>query len=820
MLKNKNKIKVLIAITMALTFVTTDMSMILVKAQAQNITIQNSINKLTQDEINKEIKDIRLRWREDLTGGDNLDITNPTIKSKVDGISKEGKKYLDSMYKDQSRNFLWDGAKDYKTNPAHITVAYKNLYSMALAYSTKGSSLYNNNDLKNAIIDGLDWVYINAYNENVDVYGNWWDWQIGIPQQLNNVVVLMYDNLNDSQIQNYMKAIDKFLPHVMPGSKYHTGANLADVSINKLLQGVNAKDQAKIKEASDSVPDLFKYVSSGDGFYKDGSFIQHTDIAYTGSYGSVLLTRSANILFLLEGTPWTVESLDKSNVYRWVFENFEPIIYDGYVMDNVRGRALSRSFISGNDEATSILESIIKLSNSANISDSIKMKSLVKQWLSKNKYDFAKKFKSINMANQLSSIKNDKSIMVADQVPEHYALVAMDRTVHKRQNYTFSITKSSKRISKYEYMNNENLMPWFQGDGMTYLYNDINQFTGDFWPTVDPYRLPGTTIDKAVKVVKSGTNSSDYVEHGAGSWSGGTVLETYGASGMEIANANDPLKGYKSWFMFDDEIVALGSGITSTDNNSIETIVENRKIKNDGTNKLTVDGTVKDNTLGWAEELKSVKWISLEGNTPGTDIGYYFMQGADLKALREKRTGKWTDINKSTALSQPIDPAIKENSFLTMYFDHGIAPSNASYSYVILPGKNNTYMQSYSRNPQIEILENNKNVHAVKQTKLNIISANFWKDELTTADIIKCDKKASVILKEDIKDNTLTIAVSDPTLENNGKINIEIAKNGKEIISKDNNIEVIDLGNTIKLSVDVNNTNGKTFTAKIKVENK
>ena len=55
--------------------------------------------------------------------------------------------------------------------------------------------------------------------------------------------------------------------------------------------------------------DLFKYVSSGDGFYKDGSFIQHTDIAYTGSYGSVLLTRSANILFLLEGTLWKVESL-------------------------------------------------------------------------------------------------------------------------------------------------------------------------------------------------------------------------------------------------------------------------------------------------------------------------------------------------------------------------------------------------------------------------------------------------------------------------------------------------------------------------------
>ena len=48
-------------------------------------------------------------------------------------------------------------------------------------------------------------------------------------------------------------------------------------------------------------------------------------------------------------------------------------------------------------------------------------------------------------------------------------------------------------------------------------------------------------------------------------WVGGTDIEgLYGAA-------------HKSWFMFDDEIVCLGSGINSSDNRIIETIIETVK---------------------------------------------------------------------------------------------------------------------------------------------------------------------------------------------------------------------------------------------------
>lgn len=79
--------------------------------------------------------------------------------------------------------------------------------------------------------------------------------------------------------------------------------------------------------------------------------------------------------------------------------------------------------------------------------------------------------------------------------------------------------------------------------------------------------------------------------------------------------------GQKSWFMFDNEIVSLGAGTTSTDNKVVESIVENRKLNNNGNNALQVNGFAKSTALGWKETLTGVNRIHLAGNVAGPDIG-------------------------------------------------------------------------------------------------------------------------------------------------------------------------------------------------------
>ena len=364
----------------------------------ENKSQNNSEKVVKYDNEAEYIKNIRLRWKEDLVGNSSLDTSNATISKKIISYTNNTDKLVAKLNMDPNAQWLWEDLKDYKQNPARITSMFNNLVTMSMAYSLPNNKYYKNEDLKNKIIYSLDWINKNAYNENIDQYGNWWDWMIGIPARLNNIVVLMYDDLTEEQVKNYMNAIQKFLPSIEPGSKYHTGANLADVCMNKLLQGVNENDPEKIKEASEDIVGVFDYVTSGDGFYKDGSYLQHGMVAYTGSYGNVLIEKISNIMFLLEKTPWSIKSESKDNVYKWIFESFNPIIYKGYVMDMVRGRAISRYNANGYLQASGIIEGMIKIGMISDGDKASEINALVKKWATEAKsvLDFGARFKSFH----------------------------------------------------------------------------------------------------------------------------------------------------------------------------------------------------------------------------------------------------------------------------------------------------------------------------------------------------------------------------------------------------------------------------------------
>ena len=113
---------------------------------------------------------------------------------------------------------------------------------------------------------------------------------------------------------------------------------------------------------------------------------------------------------------------------------------------------------------------------------------------------------------------------------------------------------------------------WHTGDGMTYLYNDDLRSSADsFWPTVDPQRLPGTTVIAGSTARQSQLGGSNAV--------GGASLDGYSAVMMQLSPDGRQLSAKKSWFLFDDELVALGADIRSTAaGKTVETIVENRRV--------------------------------------------------------------------------------------------------------------------------------------------------------------------------------------------------------------------------------------------------
>lgn len=741
-----------------------------------------------------EFDTLRQKYATMLAGGTTFDGSDADIAARTASIAAAGQKYWTSMKKTADRNRLWDDSP-LGNDSASLTRTYQHLRDMALAYSAEGSSLQGNTQLRGDLIGALDWMDTHAYYDGVTAYQNWWHWQIGAPLALNDIVALIYSDLTSAQVANYMAAIAFLQPSVAM-----TGANRLWESQVIAISGINAQDASRVAAGRDGLSALFPSVTTGDGFYTDGSFVQHTFYAYNGGYGASLLSGIADLMYLLDGSTWDVTDPNSANAFTWIYDAYEPFIYKGNLMDMVRGREISRFGAQSDAAAVSVLASIIRLSAVAPTADATAFKSMVKSWLA---VDADKTFLSsvpVDLIVAAKDIVNDASVPARDELVTHRQFAGMDRTVHLRPGYGFGISMASSRIGTYESINSENAKGWHTGDGMTYLYdNDLSQFTDGFWPTVDNYRLPGTTVLK--NTTQPANTRTDK------SWVGGAgILGQYGVTGMELHPVGRSLEGKKSWFMFDDEIVALGAGITSTDGIGTETIVENRKLNAAGDNALTVNGTTQPTTLGWAETASGVNTVHLSGSVAGSDVGYYFPGGATVNGLREQRTGNWKQLNSSSewANTTPIT-----RNYLSLALDAGTNPSNAGYSYVLLPGKTSAQVSSYAAAPNISILENSASVQAVRENSLGVTGINFWKDESTTAAGVTSDKKASVMVSKTA--TSVELSVADPTQKNAGQIYLTLDGPATGVISKDPEVTVLQYTPTVKVKINVDKARGKDF---------
>lgn len=359
-------------------------------------------------------------------------------------------------------------------------------------------------------------------------------------------------------------------------------------------------------------------------------------------------------------------------------------------------------------------------------------------------------------------------------------------------------------MADYESINTENLHGWYTAYGMTYIYNsDQTQFDDNFWPTVNPYQLPGTTVDLQPRSASSGA-----AFRGTNSWTGGVTLNDWGAAGMQLCAWNSDLTAKKSWFMFNDEIVCLGAGITCTSNHDVETIIENRKLTAEGTNDFTVDGNVEPDYLGWTGAVPDVSWAHLAGNTAGADIGYYFPQPATLKSARTVDTGSWYAIDPYE-VGSPTN--LMSRNYLALWFDHGTNPANGTYSYVLLPGKSRSATASYAASPQVAVIQNSGFIQAVSQGPLGIMAANFWNDGDQSVGPITVNRKSLVFMQ--LTETNLAVAVADPTQTNVAGINVTLDQPVAQPISVDAGISVGQLSPSLQFTVATSGAAGGSYHA-------
>ncbi|NGP45570.1 hypothetical protein G4V62_11620 [Bacillaceae bacterium SIJ1] len=747
---------------------------------------------------------LREKWNERLLGRDAFDPNHPRMVDILTNKTENAETLWQTMNRNDVRDYLWLDLSS-TTNPKDITESYRNLHRMAEMFVTERSSLYHDPELLTDLISGLNWMYEQRYNEHIAQYGNWWHWEIGAPKSLNDLVSLLYPYLEEEAVHRYLTAVDHFQPDPTKSGattpdRYREayGANRIDTSKVVAIRGLLVKDADKLAASRDALSQVFEYVDVGNGFYEDGSFIQHEDIPYTGSYGLVLIEGLEGLLQLFSDSDWEVVDPEVAHVYKWMTESFEPLIYKGSLMDMVRGRAISRSSLQDQQAGYSVTRTILRMSTFAPEPYATTYEQMAKYWIQQSgEAAYLQHTSRFNDIVLTTDLLEDDSITPRGELLGHFTFANMDRVVTRKPGYTFGISMYSDRTQNYEDMNDENRKGWYTSAGMTYLYNGgQSQYSDGFWPTIDPYRMPGTTVDTMARSDGSGEHRSPHA------WAGGSTLaDMFGTAGMEYSGWESSLTAKKSWFMFDDEIVALGAGITSDEERNVETIVENRQIKRDGSNHLSVNGEVQAGTA-FETVQDNVSYAFLAGADDGGNIGYYFPEGVQLHLKKEQREGAWQDIN----YTQPGD--LLTRSYATMWIDHDVKPSDDQYAYVLLPNRSEQEVADYAANPDIEVLRNDSAVQAVRDQELGVVGANFWNDEKQTVGSLTAYDQASVTMKK--TPNTIELAVADPTMNNDGFIELEISEKVFDVIAADERVEVVQTKPFVRLQVDVSDAKGSS----------
>ncbi|GGY02639.1 DNRLRE domain-containing protein [Massilia dura] len=788
-----------------------------------------------------EYDTLRTKWQTRLTGGVAIDTGDPDIAQAVATLAANAQLHWNAMDKGAGRTFLWSDLAATATS-AHVTNSYGRLHSMALAWSTTGSPLKGNAALAADIVAALDWLYANRYNETVTYYDNWWDWHIGTPQSLTGTMTLMYGQLSTAQRASWLKAIDKFVPdpavRLRPDGTAlttETGANLLDKALAVILRGVLGKSAAKIVQGRDAISPGLLYVTAGDGFYRDGSFVQHEYVPYTGSYGPAVIDDMSKLLYLLTGSTWAFTDPNVTNVYDWSINAFAPLIHDGAMMDAVRGRGIARQYSTDHTAGRSIVTALVRLTHAGAATypqQSAAIDAAVKGWMARDTTFGASYFAATPTAvagvysplpvyemTLMKALAANPDVKAAPEPAGVNVFASMDRAVQRGPGFAASLALFSNRISAFEYGNGENLAGWWTGMGMLTLYDaDQARYLNGYWPTIDKRRLPGTTTDRS----GSGTPVAWKKYPNTRNWAGGAALAgKYAAIGMDFATSGvtgSTLTGKKSWFMFGDRIVAVGAGIASTggagSGNPVETIVENSKLNADGSNAFTVNGAAQPAAPGGGTALAAVRWAHLAGNVPGADVAWYFPDAPTMNSLRETRSATWQTMSSGGGT------ASLSNHFHSLALPHGTDPASGSYAYVILPGRSAAQAAAYAAAPGVTILERSATATAVRDTALGLVGAHFWTDADKTVQVdgapyLTSNRKAAVITQE--ADNVLQVAVADPTQANTGTIVIEVARAAGAVIASSAGVTVSQLKPTIRLTVDVDAAAGKSFGASFRL---
>ncbi|MFV0594018.1 MAG: polysaccharide lyase family 8 super-sandwich domain-containing protein [Draconibacterium sp.] len=441
-----------------------------------------------------------------------------------------------------------------------------NMVTLARAYANKASKYYQKKEVKLAIEKALkNWVDHDYFCDN------WWHNQIGTPNNLVTLMLLVGDELPND-------LVEKAQPIIGRANLSASGARPSGDRIK--IAGILAKnllflgDKEQFDEVIKVIEGEIKFNTGQRGMQHDFSFHHRQDRVNNAlSYGRGYASAFAEWAFYVSGTKYAFAEEKIDQLVDYFLDGIcKQMVYGKYDDPGTQNRDVSRPE-SGRPAGTAIPERLLKSTDYR----SQELEEIIK----------------IRKGEAAPTLSFDKFFWQT----EHY--------VHQRLNYFTSIRMFSTRNRNMEEpYNSEGLKNHHKADGANYILVTGLEYL-NIAPVFDWQKIPGTTVLQKAELPPPDEIQKD----GLTDFVGAVTDGMYGAVVLDFKSPHDPLSAKKAWFFFDKEYVCLGAAIKAQSNLSVATTLNQCLLHGD---VLAESNGKKSIELGILSiTKKSVNWGNL-----------------------------------------------------------------------------------------------------------------------------------------------------------------------------------------------------------------
>ncbi len=497
---------------------------------------------------------------------------------------------------------------------------------LAMAWTSPGSKYYHQPLIWQTISKALDHWLEKRYQNS-----NWWVNEIGVPQDMRDILVLIGQQLTPAQMK---QALEVLAQHKVRG----VGANLiwsADLAIH---YGALIKNEAIIKESVDLISKEIK-VSTGEGIQPDYSYHQHDERLQIYHYGLSFLHTNVRIAWEMRGTPWSFPQEKLNILTDFILKGWQWMSRGINIVPGTIDRAASRKDQLHNADLRALIPYLCDLNPA-----------------------YAAAFTSI------ADRQNGKGQPLTGFRYFPYS----DFAAYHQKDFSFFLKTISTRTLKSESINTENLKGRLLNNGDAYVIKTGDEYF-NLMPVWNWNFLPGQT---------NINSSSDTIISNA--FAGSVTNETSGLTAMKytVSNNSQTINANKFWACYNNLVVCLVSDLkASNGTDSIFTALDQSRWQ------TTVEVNKPGNSISTTgvNQMKNVRWIF------HSNVGYILLQPSAVKVQLDSRTSSWSAINQS-ASAEPVTekvfmPLLYHDNFNNSSSGYVLASCKSSHEVMQLANK-------------------------------------------------------------------------------------------------------------------------------------